>query len=130
MPQKISSHIYRDMVFCIGIIATISYRSIIILNNYNPLYVKIAWYIGTIGFIWYFAHRYRVEKDRESEIINKKLISKIQNKIKLTDQDYSSLNYVIKGVGTSKARWNYVAIFVFSIAALIYGIIHDFILIS
>ncbi|MDG1950904.1 MAG: hypothetical protein P8J32_08895, partial [bacterium] len=46
--------------FYIGIIATFAYRIIIVLNFYEPILVKVAWYIGTIGFIFYFWNRYKV----------------------------------------------------------------------
>ena len=51
-------------LFWLGVIATVAYRIIIILNEYSGLAVKIAWYIGTIGFMWYFAHRWQVQNYR------------------------------------------------------------------
>jgi len=62
--NHLSHKFYRVWLFWVGVIATIAYRIIVILNYYSQVWVEIAWYIGTIGFIWYFAHRYRVEKRR------------------------------------------------------------------
>ncbi len=122
-----SNKYYRLWLFCVGIIATIAYRVIIILNNVSATSVKVAWYIGTIGFVWYFAHRYRVQNYREGIIRERKLLDKLcQNN--LDKEDCEALHYVVKSLSSSKAKWNYVVIFVFSILALIYGVITDFIL--
>ena len=52
---------YLLLIFWVGIIATVAYRIIVVLNHYSSLWVEIAWHIGTIGFIWYFVHRYRMQ---------------------------------------------------------------------
>ena len=54
----------RLFFFWTGIIATIAYRIIVVLNMYSPLWVKIAWYIGTVGFVFYFWHRYKIAQKR------------------------------------------------------------------
>ena len=109
-------------MFLVGIIATIAYRIIAVLNHYNPLWVDIAWYIGTIGFIWYFAHRYRVENKRDKLVENLELAQKIQNKKELSPEDRDALVYILRGLKTSLAKWNYVAIFSISILALVYSL--------
>jgi len=50
----------RLLYFWIGIVATIAYRVIVVLNNVSAVWVQVAWYIGTVGFIFYFAHRFDV----------------------------------------------------------------------
>ncbi len=117
----LSHRIYRDFLFWIGVVATFSYRIIIVLNYYSQLWVEIAWYIGTIGFIWYFAHRYRVENKRDKLIEDKDLADKIKLEKELTPDDRNAIVYILKGVETSKAKWNYIVIFAFSIIALIYA---------
>ena len=107
MPKdKLSSHFYRILVFWIGIVATLAYRLIIILNHYSQLWVEISWYIGTIGFIWYFIHRFRVENQREKLIEKRNLGQKIKNNEQLTESDRNALVYILKGLRTSKARLN------------------------
>ena len=122
---KTSGHFYRELVFWVGIIATLAYRIIVVLNHYSTLWVEIAWYIGTIGFIWYFAHRYRVENNREKLIEEKELGHKIKNNIDLSTEDREALVYILRGLRSSKARWNYIVIFVFSIIALVYAVVSD-----
>ena len=124
---KTSNKYYRLWLFWVGVIATVSYRIIIILNNINTTSVKVAWYIGTIGFVWYFAHRYRVQNYRQNLIQEKKLVEKVCEN-SLEKEDCDALIYVLKSLKSTKAKWNYIAIFVLSGLALIYGIITDFIL--
>jgi hypothetical protein len=77
--------------------------------------------------VWYFAHRYRVQNYREGIIKKRKLLDKLCDN-DLNQEDCEALHYVVKSLSSSKAKWNYVVIFVFSILALIYGVITDFIL--
>jgi len=123
-----SNKYYRLWLFWLGIIATVAYRIIIILNEYSSSAVKISWYIGTIGFFWYFIHRFRVQRYRENLIKEKKLLKKIKEKQPLTVDDHDALVYIVKSVRSTKAEWNYFAIFILSGLALVYGIIQDFIM--
>lgn len=126
MPKsKLSKKYYRLLIFWVGIIATFSYRVIVVLNYYSSLWVEIAWYIGTLGFIWYFAHRYRVANSRERLIKERQLAYKIYNKKELDGGDRDALLYILRGLRSSKAKWNYIAIFGFSIIALIYATINN-----
>lgn len=121
---RTSNKYYRWLIFFIGIIATLAYRIIIILNYYSSFLVAIAWYIGTIGFIWYFAHRYRVQNYYASLIQDKRLPEKIcQNK--LTKDDCDALLYILESISSSKAKWNSIAIFILSLAALAYAVVAD-----
>ncbi|NCN22526.1 hypothetical protein GW758_00105 [Candidatus Falkowbacteria bacterium] len=125
MPH-LNSKFYRYFMFFLGVAATIAYRIIVVLNHYSPRSVQIAWYIGTIGFVWYFAHRFRVENRRDRIITDLELVKKIENNENLSELERGSLVYVIKGLQTSLSKWNYIVIFVFSSLALIYGFLQDF----
>jgi len=125
--NKLSHRYYRNLLFAVGIIATIAYRIIIVLNYYSALWVEIAWYIGTIGFVWYFIHRYKVENKRDHLIENLNLAEKIENKEELNNKERQATVYILKGLKTSLAKWNYIAIFVFSAIALLYAIFQDLI---
>jgi len=125
MPQLHKSS-YRILIFIVGLIATIAYRLIIILNNYNnQLWVEICWYIGTLGFIWYFAHRYNIE-DRRDKLIGKlQLIKKVEVSQSFNPEDKTALVYILKSLETSLAKWNYIAIFILSGLAIAYAIYTD-----
>jgi hypothetical protein len=126
--SKLSSNLYRRWMFILGILATVAYRAIIVLNHYSPVLVQIAWYAGTIGFVWYFGHRFKIENRRDQIVTNSGLVKKIENSEPLNAQDRESLAYVLRGLQTSLSKWNYIAIFIFSALALAYGIYQDFLI--
>ena len=113
-----------------GIIATFAYRIIIVLNFYSSTWVKISWYIGTIGFIVYFIHRFDISKKRSQLIVKHRLREKLGNDTldQLSKDDNEALSYILKTLVSSKEKWNYYAIFILSGIALIVGVIFDFIL--
>src|SRR3990167_3783349 len=109
---KLNSSIYRILIFMVGVIATIAYRLVIVLNYYSQFWVEVSWYIGTIGFVWYFGHRWRIENRRDKLIEKLGLIKKIEAGQPLAAEDKTALLYVLTSLETSLARWNYIAIFV------------------
>ena len=115
----------RWFFFWVGLIATIAYRIVIILNLYSPFAVKVSWYIGTIGFIFYFGHRYDIAKKR-SDLVKDYDLVKTVDKIKdLDPQKKMALNYLIQTSLTSKSRYNSAMIFILSVLALLIGIYLD-----
>ncbi len=121
----LSHRFYRYFMFALGVIATIAYRIIVVLNYYSPTLVQIAWYIGTIGFVWYFAHRFKIEKRRQKLIERLQLINRVNQSDDFNQEEKDALTYVLNSLQTSLARWNYIAIFVFSALALLYGLYQD-----
>ena len=111
--------------FWAGIIATLAYRIIIVLNFYNPLWVKISWYIGTIGFIFYFGFRWHVQTKRAKVVKDYDLISAINSAPHIKGKQKKALQYVMGDVLKSKSRWNSAFIFWLSVLALIAGIVLD-----
>lgn len=115
----------RLFFFWAGIIATIAYRIIIVLNQYDPLWVKIAWYIGTIGFVLYFGHRFNTASKRARLIKDYSLIEAVDKAECIDPQKKLALHYLVKTSLTSKSRWNSAAIFLLSFIALLLGIFMD-----
>ncbi len=115
----------RLMYFWLGLIATFAYRIIIVLNFYEPIWVKVAWYVGTIGFIIYFWSRYRVVKQFSSLIHEKELVSAIDDASNISTDQKRALSHIIKTLDKTKAQVNYIAIFILSAVALIAGIALD-----
>lgn len=116
----------RLFFFWIGIIASFTYRIIIVLNYYSAFWVQIAWYIGTIGFIIYFIHRFQVSEKRAKIIAEHDLANKVDG-MPIADIDKQAMKYIFSTLRSSKERWNYIFIFTLSGIALLYGIIMDFI---
>lgn len=115
----------RLFFFWTGIIATVAYRIIIVLNWYSPLWVKVSWYIGTIGFVLYFWHRFNVAKKRARLIKDYELIEAVDKIDRIDPQRKLALRYLVKTSLTSKSRWNSAVIFILSIIALFVGIFID-----
>lgn len=122
---KAHSSALRLFYFWTGIVATLTYRAIIVLTNYSDLWVKIFWYIGTIGFVIYFAHRYQISEKRVKLIKERSLVEKINNLSGLDHTDREAMEYIFSTLTTSKEKWNYIAIFVLSGLSLIIGIYLD-----
>ena len=124
MPQ-LNSSVYRILIFIVGVIATIAYRAVIILNYYSQFWVEVSWYVGTIGFVWYFGHRFSIENRREQLIEKLNLVEKIEDGQSFNPEDKTALLYILKSLETSLAKWNYIAIFFFSGLAIAYAVYAD-----
>jgi hypothetical protein len=120
--HKSSYHIW---IFIIGLISTIAYRLVIVFTDYSAFWLEFCWYLGTIGYIWYFGHRWKIENRRDKLIENLNLAHKIEVGEALQKPDQEALTYILKGMSTSWARWNYIAIFIFSFLAIIYAVFSD-----
>lgn len=115
----------RLAYFWLGIVATFAYRVIIVLNFFEPIWVKVAWYVGTIGFIIYFLSRYRVVKQFSALIRDQKLLSAVEKAGNITTNQKKALKHIIGTLSTTKAQLNYVIIFILSVLALIAGVVLD-----
>lgn len=115
----------RIFFFWSGIIATISYRSIVVLNHYSQGIALAAWYIGTIGFIIYFWHRSKISEKRVQMIKDHDLIEAVK-KTNLSPAQIEANEYILTTLLSTKEKWNYLVIFVTSFLALIIGIYLDF----
>jgi hypothetical protein len=115
----------RNLFFWSGIVATICYRAIVILNHYSSKLSLISWYLGTIGFVIYFWHRYLISEKRVKLIKNHDLIAAVK-KTNLTATQIEANEYILTTLISTKEKWNYIVIFVTSFLALIVGIYLDF----
>ena len=116
-------HNFRHLFFfIIGVIATVAYRAIVVLNDYSAYWVEITWYIGTIGFTFYFWHRYQVENHRDELVTKFELVEKTKNNTPLNQEEKQALVTVLNGLQTSLAKWNYIIIFASSFIAIAYAV--------
>jgi len=114
----------RWFFFWAGIIATIAYRIIVVLDE---SWIKISWYIGTVGFVLYFGHRSHVQKKRAELVRGYNLVKIVNNLKKVKPDQKEALHYLVQSAITSKVRWNSLFIFWLSFLALIVGIFVDFV---
>lgn len=123
---KTHSKPIRLMYFVIGVLATIAYRVIIVLSGFNEFWLNLCWYIGTIGFVIYFAHRYRISETR-AKLIRERELDKKAVQSNLSEEDKEAMDYVFSSLKVSTEKWIYIIIFISSALALIAGIYLDFI---
>lgn len=115
----------RAFFFWVGILATVAYRAIIFFTNANSVTLRVIWYIGTVGFIIYFLHRYDIAKRRTRVIEDLDLAEKIPQLKELSDADRAGMQYLFATLQSSREKWNYYVIFASSIIALAAGVWMD-----
>ena len=93
--------------FIIGIIATVAIRVVTVLIHMDPLYAKIAWYVGVGGFLIFFVYKFKVSQSRAKLINHQNLVDKIKNKVKLKDDDYNLIGALLCALSSKKERINY-----------------------
>ena len=111
--------------FWIGLVSAALLRVILIADHYSDLLAKVLWYLGVLGYLWFFAHRYHIAKRRYGVISDLGLLDKIQSREPFTEKDFEGLNYVMWSLSVSKERMNYLVIFAFSVIAIILSLILD-----
>ena len=104
----------RLFFFWSGIIATLAYRIILFLNYYSPEWVTMSWYIGTIGFVIYFYHRYDIQNKRAGLVKDNNLVEAVEKAENVEEDKRAMIKYLVKTSLTSKARLNSLFIFILS----------------
>lgn len=112
--------------FLIGIIATIAVRIVTVLIDINPVYGKVSWYIGVVGFLLFFIYKFRIDHVRSRFITQQKLINKVLKKDLLTKEDSDLIASILCALSSNKDKINYFFIFVSSALALIAAMYFDF----
>lgn len=120
------SKFVRGFYFWSGIVATFCYRIIVVLNNYSSYWSTVSWYVGTVGFIIYFSHRYQVSEKRYELLKKYNLLGKIKRSKDFTPKDKEVSEYVLGTLLSTKEKWNSIFIFVASAIALVWGAYLDF----
>jgi len=129
LEQQHSSHIpsrYPSWVtwlaFGVGLTGAISLRLILIAKAYRPEFVRLLWYLGVCGNMIFFMFRAFITHRRRRLITTLRLQEKLHHEDSLCPEDYEALRYLVGSLYTSKERWNYAIIFVFSILAIAWDI--------
>lgn len=125
LQTKVAPRLVRLFYFSVGLLALIAYRSIIVLNNVSGWWVSLAWYVGTVGFVVFYIHRYQISKKRREIIRQYHLDEKVELLDVLGVQDKEALHYVLESLESSTERWNYLLTFIFTFLSLIIGLIID-----
>jgi len=114
------------LFFIIGLVATLAVRVVTVLIHLNPIYAKIAWYIGIGGFFIFFVYKFRVSQARAKTINKANIMRKINKREQFTDSDYGLVGAILCGLNSRKERINYIFIFGLSAVAILLAIYMDF----
>lgn len=117
-----------EFYFWIGLISALLLRATYLLEPFNALSAKLAWYVGIGGYMLFFIHRHRVSVRRKNTVKSLGLLEKIKNHEKLDIVDYNALEYVLWSLSVSKEKLNYVIIIIFSCFAIISALTLEFLL--
>jgi hypothetical protein len=109
--------------FILGLLSAIAFRSIIIFQGIEPLWVRPVWYIGTIGYFLFFLYRYNISKKRKKAVEKFQLIEKLETNACLTEKDREVVLYLLSSIKFSLEDINYAIIFLLSVLAVIADVI-------
>ncbi len=108
--------------FGVGLTGAISLRLILVAKEYRPEMVRLLWYLGVCGNMLFFLFRAFITQRRRRLITTLYLQEKLKEERLLSPEDYHALRYLVGSLYTSKERWNYAVIFVFSIMAIVWDL--------
>ena len=104
--------------FILGLLSAIAFRAIILFQRLEPSWVRPVWYIGTIGYFFFFLYRYSITKKRKRAIEQFQLIEKVKANACLADQDREVVLYLLSSIRFSPEDINYAIIFILSLIAV------------
>jgi hypothetical protein len=113
--------------FIIGLVATIAIRIVTVLMDINPVYGKISWYIGVIGFLFFFIYKFNINRSLAKVIQKNNLLEKTRDEKHLSSNEYVLISNILCSLKSEKERINFFFIFAVSTVALIFAIYIDFI---
>jgi len=114
------------VLFFIAIVAVIAIRIVNVFMNTNPFLAKIFWYTGVIGFLVFFAYKFRYDTMLRKELEKTGLKDKLISKKELSGHDYEVLGTIVCKLSSRKDAINYFFIFFFSCLALALAVYFDF----
>ena len=104
--------------FLLGLLSSVAFRALILLQKYEPGFVRPVWYFGVLGYLVFFVYRYYISQRRKRTIARSGLIEKIRAGQPLTEDDREANLYLLNSIQKSQEDWNYLAIFILSIVTM------------
>lgn len=109
--------------FLLGLLSSVAFRAIILFQKFHPTWVRPVWYFGVIGYMLFFMYRYRISQRRKRTIAESAIIEKLRAGSSLTSDDREAALYLLNSVRKSPEDWNYLAIFVLSLVAIVLDLV-------
>lgn len=111
--------------FIIGLVATLAIRVVTVLMAIDPLFGKLAWYLGVGGFFAFFVYKYNLNRSLARLIDKENLIERAREQKGFSGEQYELISAILCGVRSEKERINYFFIFAVSAVALLIALYFD-----
>lgn len=112
--------------FMVGILSALAFRALVLVQRFDPVAVRLFWYIGVCGYILFFLYRYLISRRRKRVIRERSLLEKLDREDPLDRKDRNALRYVIASVDRSLENYNYYVIFILSVLAVLADLLLSF----
>ncbi|MBU1992970.1 MAG: hypothetical protein ABH856_03945 [Patescibacteria group bacterium] len=109
--------------FVLGVVSAISFRIVIFFKDDYEHIARPIWYIGVIGYFFFFLYRYWISKRRKEIVKKYKLVKSLESKEKLSDDQREALLYLVSSIKKSRENYNYYIIFILSGLAIIFDLV-------
>jgi hypothetical protein len=104
--------------FYLGLLSAVAFRALMVLDHFEPAWVRPVWYFGVCGYFLFFLYRWHISRKRKRTIEEHGLIDKLTTDSCLTVEDRAVLIYLLCSLRLSKEDLNYYAIFTLSVLAV------------
>jgi hypothetical protein len=104
--------------FAVGVLSSLAFRLIIILQKVRPGWVRPVWYFGVLGYMVFFIYRYYISLRRKRVVARSAILEKLRGGEKLSEDDRAAALYLLSSIQKSPEDWNYLAIFILSAVAI------------
>ena len=110
--------------FAVGLAGAVSLRLILLADAYRPELIRLFWYLGVVGNMFFFLFRSYITIRRTRLIKDLELLKKLEDGSPLDATEYKAVKYLVASLKVSKELWNYAVITIFSLLAIAWDIFY------
>src|SRR5437868_14914860 len=92
--------------FIIGVLSSVAFRAIILIQRYQPHWVRPLWYFGVFGYMLFFMYRYQISQRRKRTISQTNIMQKLREGSPLSENDREAAMYLLNSIRKSPEDWN------------------------
>jgi len=115
---------YSTLFFILGVFGALAIRMVLILTHVSQFWSAFAWYLAMISYLFFYHHRYAVEKQRQELIKKYDLINKFK-KEELGDLEKNECLMLLNSIAHSKAKYNLLFWYIITIFTLVLAAVID-----
>lgn len=115
---------YSTLFFVLGVFGALAIRLVLILTHVSQFWSSFAWYTAMISYLFFYHHRYAVEKERQELIQKYDLINKFR-KEELGDLEKNECLMLLNSIANSKAKYNLLVWYIITIFTLVLAAVID-----